>query len=72
MTRNVCCLNSTYFNQWHLPQEGMAATTLKKKKELIVDIGKHSRISGQKLRTCTKKVAMAMEKREAMWETLSR
>ena len=38
----------------------------KKKKELIVDIGKHSRIGGQKLRTCTKKVDMAMEKREAM------
>ena len=47
-----------------IPQEGMADTTLKKKKELIVDIGKHSRIGGQKLRTCTKKVDMAMGKRE--------
>lgn len=37
----------------------------KKKKELIVDIGKHSRLGGRKLRTCTKKVDMAMGKREA-------
>lgn len=44
-----------------IPQRVLQATA-RKKRELVVGIGKHPKTGDQKLRTCIRKVYVAMER----------